>query len=85
MIDIDLVVSALRRNGHSVETVFPVPENAGDYELSVDGNLLNLRNVRQMLDRDHEVRATRRQASTRRMSSVEGQQHGQAPSASPSS
>jgi len=40
MVDIDLLVKMLRRYGHTVESVIPVPENAGEYELSVDGNLI---------------------------------------------
>jgi hypothetical protein len=52
MIDIDLLVSALRKHGHTVETFFPVPENAGEYELSVDGNLLTLEQARHVLELD---------------------------------
>ncbi len=52
MIDIDLVVAALRKRGHSVETVFPVPENAGEYELSVDGRIIPLAEARHLLERD---------------------------------
>jgi hypothetical protein len=58
MIDIDLVVQALRKRGHSVETVFPVPENAGEYELSVDGTILPLEEVRHLLERDESRQAS---------------------------
>jgi hypothetical protein len=50
MVDIDLLVKMLRRYGHTVESVIPVPENAGDYELSVDGNLIPLELARRLLD-----------------------------------
>ena len=33
MIDIDLIVETLRQHGHRVESVFSVPDNAGEYEL----------------------------------------------------
>jgi hypothetical protein len=52
MIDIDLLVEALRKHGHSVETVFPVPENAGDYELSVDGRIMPMAEARLVLEQD---------------------------------
>jgi hypothetical protein len=50
MIDIDLLVQVLRKRGHTVETVIPVPENAGDYELSVDGRILPLAEARRLLE-----------------------------------
>ena len=50
MVDIDLLVKMLRRYGHTVETIIPVPENAGEYELSVDGNLIPLELARRLLD-----------------------------------
>jgi hypothetical protein len=52
MIDIELIVEALRKRGHSVESVISVPENAGVYELTVDGNILNLEEARQLLEQD---------------------------------
>lgn len=52
MVDIDLVVKVLRRRGHSVETVIPVPDNAGEYELSVDGSIIPLVEARRILERD---------------------------------
>lgn len=52
MIDIDLLVQALRNRGHIVEGVIPVPENAGDYELNVDGNIIPLEEARRLLEQD---------------------------------
>ena len=52
MVDIDLLVQVLRKRGHTVETIIPVPENAGEYELSVDGTILPLAEVRRMIDLD---------------------------------
>jgi hypothetical protein len=57
MIDIDLLVEALRKRGHSVEAVIPVPENAGDYELSVDGTILPLLEVRRLLEHEQDAKA----------------------------
>jgi hypothetical protein len=56
MIDTDLIVKVLRDHGHKVESVFHVPENAGEYEFLVDGTLLTLSETRQLLERedDHE-------------------------------
>ncbi len=56
MIDIDLIVQTLRRRGHSVEAVIPVPENAGDYELSVNGNIIPLSEARLLLEADEPTR-----------------------------
>jgi hypothetical protein len=52
MIDIDLLVETLRKRGHTVEHVISVPENAGEYELTVDGNVLNLEEARAFLEQD---------------------------------
>lgn len=52
MVDIDLVVQTLRQRGHRVEGVFRVPDNAGEYELVIDGNTLNLEEARQLLEKD---------------------------------
>ncbi len=49
MLDTDLLISALRDKGHEVGSVFPVPDNAGDYEFVVDGNTLTLEEVRALL------------------------------------
>jgi hypothetical protein len=53
MIDIDLLVQVLRKRGHTVEGIIPVPENAGDYELNVDGNIIPLEEARRLLERDY--------------------------------
>ena len=52
MIDIDLLVKVLRRHGHRVGSVIPVPDNAGDYELNVDGNLIPLIEARRLLEQE---------------------------------
>ena len=52
MVDIDLLVQALRRHNHTVESVFGVPENAGEYEFIVDGKPLSLTEVRHLLEAD---------------------------------
>jgi hypothetical protein len=52
MVDIDLLVEALRNRGHRVEDVISVPENAGVYELTVDGTTLNLEQARAFLEAD---------------------------------
>jgi hypothetical protein len=52
MVDIDLLVQALRKRGHTVERVIHVPENAGEYELTIDGNALNLEEARTLLEQD---------------------------------
>jgi hypothetical protein len=50
MIDIDLFVQALRKRGHTVERVFSVPENAGEYELTVDGTNMNIEEARRLVE-----------------------------------
>jgi len=52
MIDIDLIIQTLRQHGHRVESVFSVPDNAGEYELIIDGNTLTLEEARQLLEQD---------------------------------
>lgn len=59
MVDIDLLVQVLRKRGHSVESVVRVPDNAGEYELLVDGNLIPLLEARQLLERDDAMRSQR--------------------------
>ena len=49
MIDTDLLVTALKKKGHEVGSVFAVPTNAGDYEFEVDGATLTLEEVRTLL------------------------------------
>jgi hypothetical protein len=53
-VDVDLILEGLRGRGHSVGNVIPVPDNAGDYEFNVDGALLSLSEVRDLLQRDAE-------------------------------
>ena len=52
MIDIDLLVQNLRAKGHNVRGVHHVPENAGEYGLIIDDNVLNLEEARELLERD---------------------------------
>jgi hypothetical protein len=52
MVDIDLIVQTLRQHGHRVDHVISVPDNAGEYELTVDGTILNLEEARQVLEED---------------------------------
>jgi hypothetical protein len=52
MIDTDLIVEALRRRGHAVGSVIPVPENAGEWEFVVDGEALNLEETRALIEAD---------------------------------
>jgi hypothetical protein len=52
MVDIGLVVQVLRDRGHRVGNVIPVPDNAGNYEIDVDGNLLTLEEARHLLEKD---------------------------------
>ena len=53
-VDIDLLVKQLRDRGHTVEGVHQVPPNAGEWELIVDGNFLNLEEARHVLELDTE-------------------------------
>jgi hypothetical protein len=52
MIDIDLIVNTLRASGHTVEDVHPVPENAGEYEMIIDGEVVNLDGARSIVELD---------------------------------
>ena len=52
MIDTDLIVKALRERGYTVDNVIPVPENAGEFEFSVDGVLLSLDETRHLLEQN---------------------------------
>jgi hypothetical protein len=58
MIDIELLVNALREKGHHVEDVISVRKNAGDYVMTVDGHQLNLEEARHLLERDQEKAAS---------------------------
>ena len=50
--DTDLIVEQLRSRGHNVGRVISVSENAGEYEFTVDNNLLSLVEVRALLEQD---------------------------------
>lgn len=52
MVDIDLLVQALRAQGHTIEDLHPVPPNAGEYEMILDGNVVNLDGARHILELD---------------------------------
>ncbi len=52
MADIELLVQQLRRKGHTVADVHGVPENAGEYEFTVDGEQVNLEEARRILELD---------------------------------
>ena len=52
MVDIDLLVATLRDHGHTVVDVIHVPANAGEYELTIDGNTFNLEQARALLEAD---------------------------------
>lgn len=50
--DIDLLVKQLRARGHEVKYVHAVPDNAGEFEFTIDGEYLNLDEARQLLEHD---------------------------------
>lgn len=50
MVDLDLLTNALRAKGHAVEHVHKIPDNAGEYELEVDGQVLTLEQARALLE-----------------------------------
>ncbi|MDW5265875.1 MULTISPECIES: hypothetical protein [Acidobacteriaceae] len=52
MVDIDLIVNTLRAHGHKVEDVHHVPPNAGEYEMIIDGEVVNLEGARHVLELD---------------------------------
>ena len=54
MIDTGLIADQLRAHGHTVENIIPVPENAGEYEFEVDGELLSLAETRALLEDDEQ-------------------------------
>ena len=55
MVDLDLITQQLRSYGHTVTSHYKVPENAGEYEFVVDGNVLTLADVRGLLATDEET------------------------------
>jgi hypothetical protein len=50
MLDTDLLVQDLRAKGHTVGHVISIPENAGSFEFLVDGQILTLEQVRELLE-----------------------------------
>jgi hypothetical protein len=53
-IDVDLIAKTLRDRGHAVGHIIPVPDNGGEYEFEVDGNLLSLAETRGLLEHEDE-------------------------------
>jgi hypothetical protein len=51
-IDTGLIVKTLAERGHRVGHVIPVPDNAGEFEFEVDGELLTLSEVRELIEAD---------------------------------
>lgn len=52
MVDIDLIVRELRASGHTVEDLHRVAPDAGEYEMIIDGNVVNLEEARRVLELD---------------------------------
>lgn len=52
MVDIDLIVQSLRAHGHKVEDLHHTPPNAGEYEMIVDGVVVNLEGARHIIELD---------------------------------
>ena len=50
MLDTDLLVTALRKQGYLVEHVHKVPDNAGEYEFTIGGKLFSLEQARALLE-----------------------------------
>jgi|GEM_PF-1588262 len=56
-IDTGLISKLLRERGHAVGHTIPVPDNGGEYEFEVDGNLLSLTEARGLLEQEDELRS----------------------------
>lgn len=52
MLDTGLLIDALLRRGHTVGHCFKTPENAGGYQMEVDGTLMTLDQVRNLMEQD---------------------------------
>lgn len=52
MVDVDLLMKSLRARGYAVEHGHPIAENAGAYELQVDGRVLTLEQARALLEEE---------------------------------
>lgn len=50
MIDTGLIVKELKRRGHAVGNVIPLPENAGQWEFQIDGETLTLEQTRELME-----------------------------------
>lgn len=50
MVDLELLANALRAKGHTVLHGHKIPDNAGAYELEVDGQVLTLEQARALLE-----------------------------------
>jgi hypothetical protein len=55
-VDVDLIVKLLRKRGHTVGHIIPVPDNGGEFEFEIDGALLSLAETRALLEREDEVK-----------------------------
>ena len=60
MVDTELLANQLRSYGHTVTHVIGVPSNAGEYEFTVDGNVLSLEETRALLAADEEAGPARK-------------------------
>jgi hypothetical protein len=49
-VDIDLIVGELRACGHTVEDVHRVAPDAGNYEMIIDGTVVNLDGARHVIE-----------------------------------
>ena len=52
MLDEDLFAAALRSKGHTVAHIHKIPDNAGEYEVEVDGRVLTLEQARALLEEE---------------------------------
>ena len=50
MLDTDLLVNALRKQGFDVEHAHKVPDNAGEYEFLIGGKPYSLEEARALLE-----------------------------------
>jgi hypothetical protein len=57
-IDTGLIAKLLRERGHAVGHTIPIPDNGGEFEFEVDGNLLTLTEARALLEQEDELRST---------------------------
>lgn len=55
-VDIDLIVGELRACGHTIEDLHIVAPNAGEYEMIIDGAVVNLDGARHVIELDQEKR-----------------------------